>query len=43
MLILFFYVKPIFTQGFNFIEPQNYELSREINVKMRIIEKAKDI
>ena len=31
---IIFYVKPLFTQGYYFIEAQNCELSGEINVKM---------
>ena len=34
-----FFVKPLVTSGYYFIEPQNGELSGEINVKMCIIEK----
>ena len=39
----FFFVKPLFAQGYYFIEPQNRELSGEINVKICIIEKIKKI
>ena len=40
-ITIVFYVKHLFNQGYYFIEPQNRELSGEINVKMCIIEKSK--
>ena len=38
-----FYVYPIYTLGYYFSEPQNRELSGDINLKMCIIEKNKKI
>ena len=42
MLILLF-CKPLFIQGYCFIQPQKRELSVEINMEMCIIEKSKKI
>ena len=40
---IIFYYKPLFTNGYYSIEPQNRDLSGEINVKMCVIEKSKNI
>ena len=37
------YVKPLFTHGYYFIDPQNCDIAGKINVKICIIEKKKII
>ena len=39
--MLTFFVRPLFTEGYYFILPQNCELSGEINLEIYIIEKSK--